>query len=198
MINLMPSDIKKDRAYGRSNVILLRWTYQISAAFVLLILALLSGYSFMVSAQKSVKNNKSTVESAIKNEKLDQTETEYNAFASNVKTVTQILSKQVLYSSLLQQIGSVTPSGATLSSVSISSSANALDLNFNITSADIAPILQLNLQDEKNQLFQKADIIQVNCQQSSVSGTEKCTAQLKAEYKKDAKFLFINTIGASK
>lgn len=196
MINLMPSTIKTERSYGRSNVILMRWTFQISVAFVILTIVLLSGYSFMVSAQKSVNANKSKVEESIKSEKLDTTEKEYDAFSSNVQTVTQILSKQVLYSSLLQQIGSVTPLGATLSSISISSTSNALDLNFNISSADVAPILQLNLQDEKNQLFQKADIIQVNCQQSN--GVDKCTAQLKAEYRKDAKFLFINTIGVTK
>lgn len=196
MINLMPKDIKQDRAYGRSNVLLLKWTSQIAVAYILLIIALISGYSFMVSAQRSVNNSKKRVEETIKNEKLDQTEKEYSSFASNVKTVTQILSKQLIYSSLLQQIGSVTPNGATLSSVSISSAANALDLNFNIASSDIAPIIQLNLQDEKNKLFQKADIIQVSCQQSNEA--EKCTTQLKAEYKKDAKFLFINTIGTPK
>lgn len=197
MINLLPPETKKDRYYGRKNMVLLKWIALSIVLFFMLILSIGIGLGIMNRAISNANINKQVLAMSISDDKLNETEQYYNEFLNNVKTVTQILSKQVLYSSLLQQIGKVTPPGANLNSVSISSTDNALDLNFTISSPDIAPILQLNLQDQKNKLFERADIIQVNCQQKE-KADNPCTAQLRAEYKKDAMFIFINTVGANK
>ena len=197
MINLMPIGIRKDREYGRKNAVLLKWLIQSATAMLLLLLFIIIGFGIMDKAQTAADSNKNAVSTSMSDEKLDETKKAYAEFSSNLKTVTQILSKQVIYSSLIKQIGSVTPPGASLNTISIASSDNALDLNFTIKSSDIAPVLQLNLQDIKNKLFEKADIIQVNCTQADDS-TSKCSAQLRAAYRKDAAFLFINTLGASK
>lgn len=193
MINLMPNDIKSKRSYGRKNILLLKWTTQAIILFTLLLLTIILGLNTIYSSQKSALNEKTKLENKYTTEKYEETQKSYNEFNSNLTTTTQILSKQILYSSLLQKIGSVIPPGATLNSISIASTDNALDLNFNISSSALAPIVQINLQDEKNNLFEKADIIQVSCQQDQAN-TEKCTTQLKAQYKKDAVFLFINTL----
>lgn len=194
MINLMPQEITRDRKYGRKNILLFRWLMQTAIAFVLLCLSVFIGLGVLHRSQDSVYKNKQSLLSKISEEKLDDTQKSYKEFSDNLNTVTQILSKQILYSLLLQKIGSVIPPGTTLNSISIASTDNALDLNFNINNSSLAPIIQINLQDERNKLFEKADIIQVTCQQTD----EKCTAQLKAQYKKDAVFLFINTIGDKK
>lgn len=197
MINLMPSKIKINRSYGRKNVQLLRLAIQSVMLFVLLLMVIFVGLNVIHTAQDNANDEKTTLENKYTSEKLNEVQKTYEEFASNLNTVTQILSKQILYSSLLQKIGSVIPPGATLNSVSLASTDNALDMNFSITSSTLAPIIQINLQDEKNNLFEKADIIQVSCQQDNLN-IEKCTAQLKAQYKKDAIFLFINTIGNAK
>lgn len=197
MINLLPPETKKDRYYGRKNVVLLKWISLSLVLFIMLIASIGIGLGIMNRAISNANINKQVLATSISDDKLNETEQSYNEFLNNVKTVTQILSKQVLYSSLLQQIGKVTPPGANLNSVSISSTDNALNLNFTINSPDIAPILQLNLQDQKNKLFERADIIQVNCQQKEKTDNP-CTAQLRAEYKKDAMFIFINTVGGNK
>jgi hypothetical protein len=190
----MPSNIKINRSYGRKNIQLLRLAIQSVMLFILLLIVIFIGLNVIYTAQDNSKNEKVNLEKKYTSEKLDEVQKTYEEFASNLNTVTQILSKQILYSSLLQKIGSVIPPGATLNSVSLASTDNALDMNFSIIDSALAPIIQVNLQDEKNNLFEKADIIQVSCQQDSLS-SEKCTAQLKAQYKKDAVFLFINTIG---
>jgi len=197
MINLLPTGTKDERLYGRKNVLLIRLIGLSLTLFMVLITTIIISIIIMDKAISTANSNKQALDISISDNKLDETEKAYNDFLSNVKTVTQILSKQVLYSSLLQQIGQVTPPGANLNSVSISSTDNALDLNFTISRPDIAPILQLNLQDQKNKLFERADIIQVNCQQKE-QNVSPCTAQLKAEYRKDAMFLFINTVGSKK
>lgn len=193
----MPTDIKTRRAYARKNFVILRWTVQALLFLLILLVTALLGLNTINTSLKSVENDKNTIRNKLNSENLIEIQKSYNDYLNNLNTVTQILSKQILYSSLLQKIGSVIPPGATLNSINLSSTDNALELNFNISSSNLAPIIQVNLQDEKNELFEKADIIQVNCQQGQ-SNTDSCTTQLKAKYKKDAVFIFINTIGDKK
>lgn len=193
MINLTPSDIKQDRYYRRNNLRYFRWISQSILMLLILNVFLAAGYGLILARQDQLDEKKASLNKEINDLNRGEVESKYTSFVTNINTITQILSKQILYSDLIKQIGSVTPSGATLNSVSISSKDNALDLNFKISSQDIAPIIQLNLEDEKNNLFSKADIVQLNCPTSST-----CTTQLKAEYKKDFPYLFINTLGSKK
>lgn len=193
MINLTPIDMKQDRHYRRNNLLFLRWITQSTLMLLLLIVSVVAGFGLISGQQKRLDKEKELLNKEISDLKLSEIESSYSGFVANVDTVTQILSKQILYSDLIKQIGSVTPSGAILNSISISSKDNALDLNFKIDAQDIAPIIQLNLEDEKNNLFSKADIVQLNCPTTST-----CTAQLKAEYKKDFPYLFVNTLGGQK
>ena len=199
MINLLPPEVKTMRLYGRRNRTLMRWSAFCLAAMAGLIIIVGGGFFFITQSEKSAQRSKAQVEEAIKAAKLDEVEKQYAAFSSNLKTVTQILSKQILFSDLVQKIGSVIPSGVTLNSVSLSDADNALTLDFKLPNPGLAPTLQVNLENEKNELFEKADILQVSCTTDSVTKVQSCTAQVRALYRKDAKFLFLNSIaGVSK
>lgn len=193
MIDLLPSSIKTSRAFGRKNGRLLR----LNAALLLAVFGILvigaTGYFFINYATVSATETKKRAEELIASTELDKASKEYKAFSNNLKTVVQILNNQILFSKLLQQIGGVTPIGATLNSISLSGSDSALDLDFSTTSSNIAPTIQVNLEDPQNQLFEKADIVQVNCTTDS-DGSEDCNVQLRALFKKDAKFLFLNSV----
>lgn len=193
MIDLLPVEIKKSRAYGRLNRTLLRWNALCSAAILGVLLIGGTGYFFINNAALSAADVKLETEKSIEKAKLSDVEANYAAFANNLKTVVQILSSQVLFSELLQQIGGVTPSGATLNTVSLSDTDNALDLDFTTSSTSLAATIQVNLEDPKNELFEKADIIQVSCSTSG-GGVESCNVQLRALFKEDAKFLFLNLV----
>lgn len=193
MIDLLPTDIKKSRAYGRRNSKLLRWNILCVLGVLGILIIAGTGYFFVNNATLSAAEVKKQTEEAIKTAKLDEAEQEYETFSNNLKTVVQILSSQVLFSELLQQIGSVTPTGVTLNSVSLADSDNALDLSFTATAASLAPTIQVNLEDPRNELFEKADIIQVSCQ-TDEEDNEECGVQLRALFKADAKFLFLNSV----
>lgn len=193
MIDLLPGEVKKSRMYGRRNGLLLRWNLLFSIAIVGILAIIGTGYFFINNAAISATEVRSETEAAIKTAKLDEVEEDYTTFSNNLKTVVQILSSQVLFSELLQQIGGVTPSGATLNSVSLSDSDNALDLSFTTSSASLAPTVQVNLEDPENELFEKADIILVSCQ-TDEDGLEACNVQLRALFREDAKFLFLNSV----
>lgn len=193
MIDLLPSDMKRSRTYGRRNNLLLRWNLLCLLGIIGLTVIGGAGYFFINNATLSAEKVKTQTEESIRSAKLDEAEANYTSFSNNLKTVVQILNSQVLFSELLQQIGSVTPSGTTLNSVSLTDSDNALDLSFTTSSASLAPTIQVNLEDKRNKLFEKADIIQVSCQIDS-SGSEGCGVQLRALFRSDAKFLFLNSV----
>ncbi len=195
MIDLLPNSIKQDRNYGRRNNVLLRWNISCLLAILGILTIGATGYFFINNATKSAAASKAQTEESIADAKLSEVEAEYKTFSSNLKTVVQILSDQVLFSELLQQIGGVTPTGATLNSISLSDTDNALDLDFTTTAASIAPTIQVNLEDPTNELFDKADIIQVTCQ-TGTDGKDSCNVQLRALFKEDAKFLFLNSVSA--
>lgn len=193
MIDLLPNDIKISRIYGRRNGLLLRWNLLCLMALLGILIVAGTGYFFINNSALSAAEVKSKTEATIKSTKLDEVEANYTTFSNNLKTVVQILSSQVLFSKLLQQIGGVTPAGATLNSVSLSDSDNALDLNFTTSSAGLAPTIQVNLEDPDNDLFEKADIIQVSCQ-TDADDEETCGVGLRALFKTDANFLFLNSV----
>lgn len=193
MIDLLPNDVKSSRMYGRRNRLLARWNFYLFLAIAAILAIIGAGYFFINNATLSAADVKTKTEDSIKAADLSNIEKEYETFTSNLKTVVQILNNQVLFSELLQQIGGVTPTGAILNTVSLSDSDNALDLNFTTTSASIAAQIQVNLEDPTNELFEKADIIQVACYINS-DDKEECSVQLRALFKEDAKFLFLNSV----
>lgn len=200
MINLLPPDIKSMRLYGRRNITLLRWSSFCLAAMVGLTVIVAGGYIYITQAEKSAEKSKAQTEESIKLAKLDDVEKQYASFSSNLKTVTQILSKQVLFSDLIQKIGSVIPSGVTLNGVSLTDTDNALNLDFKVANPGLAATLQVNLEDQKNELFEKADLLNVACSPDATTKLQVCTVQVRALYRKDAKFLFLNSVssGATK
>lgn len=193
MINLLPPEVKEMRSYGRRNVLLVRWSLICLGAALLLVGIAGAGYFFITNAEKAAAEAKQQTEKAIETAKLDEVSKQFDAFSGNLKTVTQILSKQVLFSQLIRQIGSVTPAGATLNSVSLSDADNALNLDFKVPTSDLAATIQVNLEDEKNGLFEKADIIQVSCI-TDANKQQSCTVSVRALYRKDANFLFLNSV----
>lgn len=193
MINLLPPDIKEARVYGRRNRGLMRWCI-ICFMGILGIGAVAGvGYFYINNAETSARNIKNQNEAVTQSKGFIETEKTYASFTSNLKTVVQILNKQILFSDLIQKVGAVTPPGARLSSMSLTNTDNALDLNFIVEESSIAPVVQLNLEDPKNELFEKADIVRVTCEGSIESND--CTVQVRALYRTNAQFLFLNSVG---
>lgn len=151
------------------------------------------GYFYINNAETSARNIKNQNEAVTQSKGFIETEKTYASFTSNLKTVVQILNKQILFSDLIQKVGAVTPPGARLSSMSLTNTDNALDLNFIVEESSIAPVVQLNLEDPKNELFEKADIVRVTCEGSIESND--CTVQVRALYRTNAQFLFLNSVG---
>ena len=154
------------------------------------------GSFYIDSSKNRLSDSIADTQNTITTQKLDETQKEAENISGGVKLIVQVLSKEVLFSKLLQQIGTLMPSGATLSDVQLSSKIDgALDLTANAVSQQAATQVQLNLQDTKNNLFDKVDVISVTCADKAASTSSdpryKCQIVLRAQFKTGAGVTFL-------
>lgn len=195
IINLLPPDRKQDYAYAIRNTSLRRWVSAL--LFGVVGLGLIATYG-LVTIQKSVNDydhKVATTQKALTQQKLTQTENQVKDITNNLKLVTNVLSKEVLFSKLLQRIATVTPKGAILTNLQITQGTNALDLSAQASNYSTASQLQVNLADPDNQIFSKADLVSISCNAKSSDSRYPCSVQVRALFAANNPFLFINSKG---
>jgi hypothetical protein len=201
MINLIPSHVKEDIVYGRRNRLVLRW--------IIAVLLVIAGVGLMtVFGQFYINKNVHSLEAAAKitqdrisAQNLQSTQQDIQTLSNNFKTVTLLLSKQLIFSKLFIKIGSIIPNGAILSGITLTTNNSSLDLNIIATTRDSATQSFINISDKSNGLFDKADLLSVNCtiKTSGASETDSkypCTAMIKVSIKTDSSFYFLNSISS--
>lgn len=193
MINLLPPAVKDEYRYGVRNVALLRWV----AAFLVALLGLgvIATYG-LVTMQRSTESYNAQVAAAqatLDRENLKGTETQVKDITANLKLVVQVLSKEVLFSKLLKQMAVVIPPNAALNGLNISQTTGAIDITAVASDYQTATQVQVNLQDPKNQIFSKADIIGISCSTAGSNPKYPCTVQIRALFSSNNPYLFINT-----
>jgi hypothetical protein len=198
MINLMPPEAKSAILYARRNSRLLHWTVGSLFIIVAMMATVILGGFYIDSAKNSLASSIEITKETITEQKLDQTKQEAEELSQGVKLVVQILSKEVLFSKLIQQLGSLMPEGATLGDIQLSNKVNgALDLTANAVDYQSATQVQVNLEDPSNNLFEKVDTTSINCNEGTSSTTTtvntryKCQIMIKALFDKDAAVTFL-------
>lgn len=199
MINLLPDVVKEEIVFGRRNLVLRRW---ILLVFIVVIGVGAMGVIGNMYINKNIKTMQSVAEitqARISSQNLESTQNDIKNLSNNFKTVTQLLSKQLLFSKLFVKIGGIIPNGAILSGITINDINSALDLNIASLTKDAANQSFINISDTKNGLFDKADLISINCSASTEKITTKypCTANIKVVMKADSSFYFLNSITGS-
>lgn len=109
--------------------------------------------------------------------------------SNNLNLVVQVLSKEVLFSELLQQLTTLMPASTNLTSLSISQTQGAIDITAAAKDYASAAQIQVNLTDANNRLFSKADIVSISC---SGTGSYPCSIELRALFSADSSYMFIN------
>lgn len=201
MINLLPPEVKSHYRYARHNTTLRRWAFSTTFALVGLLVIGAIGYLYMMQISSSYDKQIRTSTTALQAQNLAQTQTQVKDISSSLKLAVQVLSKEVLFSQLLRQLGSLTPANAALSGFSINQADSAIDITAKATDYNAATQLQVNLSDPNNKIFSKADIVSINCasgnatsssQTSAADSKYPCTATIRALLSNDTQFLFIN------
>jgi hypothetical protein len=190
MINLLPPELKSSYVYARRNVALRRWVVIVLIA--LLGLAAIGTYGLVALQQSDTNYNKQSIalQDQLDREHVNQTKKRVQDISSSLKLTVKVLSNEVLFSKLIKQIGAAMPNGAVLADLKISTADNALDLTADATNYTTATQVQVNMADPKNQIFSKADIINIKCD-STVPGYP-CSVTLRTLFGDNSPFLFIN------
>ncbi len=194
MINLLSPESRESILYARRNTILIRWMLALILGLFIIGIIVIFGHLFI---SRSIVDYQTRVDEAqlqLKINKVDDTQKKVEDISSSLKLVVQVLGREVLFSKLIQQIGSAMPPGSSLAGLSINKTQGGIDLNAVAKDYQTATQVQLNMQDQKNKIFVQADIINISCNTTSASDpTYPCQVSLRALFAKDNPFLFIRT-----
>jgi Tfp pilus assembly protein PilN len=190
MINLLPTNERENLMYARRNTKLFRACIAIGIVILVMLFTWGAGYFYLSSTVKSYNKDVEQKRASLQAQKLEETETRIEDFTGSLKLIEQVLSKQILFSELFQQIGAIMPQGTVLSSMEISKVEGGIDLVAKARNYNDGTQVQVNLEDPENKLFSKVDIIAVSC--NDAGSTYPCTVTLRALFAPNNPFLFIN------
>lgn len=191
MINLSPYDHKKSIKYARRNTILLKWLSGLFAILTLTVVTLGIGQAYLKSESKKYATANANIEKELKDKDLEGTLKTVGNISGNLKLIVQVLSKQIIFSELIKQVGAVMPENSVLSDIEISKVEGGIDLTADARDQNTATQVQVNLADPYNKLFDKVDIVSVNCD-STTNPEYPCKVILRALFTKNNPFSFTN------
>ena len=191
MINLLPTRVKEDFLYARRNTVLSGWTTALIIALFGTILIAGAGFLYL---EQSISNQRKSVDLARANlnaKELADTQKSVEEISTNTKLATQVLSKEVLFSELLAQLGAALPADTALTQLKIDQVQGGISLTASASDITSATQIQVNLQDPGNKIFEKADIESIDCAEPAPEQIYPCTVQIRALFAKDNPFLYI-------
>jgi Tfp pilus assembly protein PilN len=183
MINLLPDAVKQDVRYAKLNVTVLQYTILIILISISLVAILLFGVSVVSSDEQALQENIEDKQAILTT--LQPTIDEAKDLETAINTIGALFEREVSFSELLQDIGSVIPEGASLSSLSLTGNEEEpLLITAEVSTQATAAILRENL--EKSDLFSGADIQSISVAGISESGnptsyTATLVTQLESE-----------------
>lgn len=194
MINLLPPEIKEEYIYGRRNITLRRYAITLGFGLIGTLCVVAAG---LLVTQKSIDSSSTSIaqtQTDLKKQNIDGIKAQAQEITDNVKLAGNVLSREVLFSKLVTQIGAVTPKNIVLTNLSITQLGGAIDIKASATDINTATQLQVNLQDPANRIFTKADIQNISCTDPVIIGGKPypCNISIRALFAKDNPFLFIN------
>lgn len=196
MINLLPPEVKSSYHYARRNVGLRRWVVIFIVSFVGL--AALGTYGLLTLQQQTVTINKkiTSSETLFQKEKFATTQKQVADISNSFKLVVNVLKQEVLFSELLKQMGRAMPTNSKLTGLTIVQTRGAIGITAIATDYKTATQVQVNLADPANKIFNKADIVGINCGTANALNPKyPCTINIQALFGDNNPFLFINDGG---
>lgn len=198
MINLLPPETKQSILFARRNQQLVHWLIAATFGVIGIGVVISTGKVYTSYLANSYKKIVEQEKQQLASQNLVQTQKKIEDISNSTKLVSQVLSREVLFSKLLTGIGSVMPPGASLQNLSISSKLDGgIDLQVVATDYQTATQVQVNLQDRRNNIFDKADIVNIACT-ATVTAQNKypCQVTLRATFVKNSPYIFANTTGS--
>lgn len=119
-----------------------------------------------------------------KNNNLGATRQEIKEAQSNISLANKVMSQNVKFSQIIQQINSSVPRGVKLGGLTINKNQGAVDITATAPDYNSATQLQINLSSKSNSVFSKADIVNINCG-NNASKSNGCAVTVRALFSKN-------------
>ena len=175
-------------------MVLRKWVVAFLVAFVGL--GALATYGLLTMQQSTSQYNDqiAATEKKFKEEDSTATQQRVKDISNNFKLAVKVLSQEVLFSKLIQQIAITIPYNADLTGLNINQVKGGIDISADAIDYRTATQVQVNLSDPNNKIFSKADIVSITCDNSGNSGSAyPCTVNIRALFAPNNPFLFINS-----
>lgn len=117
MINLLPTEYKRDIRAGRANRLLAR--YSLLTLLAILVLVIIMGLTWLLLSNIRQENQAKIDESEASTVSLANDIAEVNKFKSNLSVAKQILGQEVNYSAIILRYASAIPHGAIIDHIEL-------------------------------------------------------------------------------
>lgn len=196
MINLLPHDLKTDIVFARRNSRLRTWIIVSIIALGGVCAIVGGGVLYLQQTTKDYSKQLELSTQHLQDQKVEETQKRVAEISSNTNLTVQVLSREILFSKLIRKIGSTLPAGTALQSLQIDTIQGGIQLNAGATDFNSGTQIQVNLQDPKNGVFEKADINSIDCggtvsKDPATGSLFTCKVDLKALFSKNNDYVYI-------
>ena len=191
MINLIPTETRTDTIYARRNSAMLKWAFALVAGLLGVGLIVGAGMIYLTQTTNDQQKKLQNAEASLNSQNITDTQKKIDEISNNVKLTTSVLSREILFSKLLRQLGATLPANTSLQELQIDKLQGALSLIALSKDINSGTQVQVNLQDPKNQIFDKADIESITCTPDNLTAIYPCKVQIKALFLKNNPYLYI-------
>lgn len=191
MINLIPPAHKESVAFARRNSRLIG----VMAGILVAVLgaAIITGGSLFYLKQDVAGVNQSIAQSKenLKNQEESATLERAKELNDNLNLAVDVLSNEVLFSELLREIGEIMPTGTVLEGISLTNQVFGLGIDLEIGARDYetGSRAYVNINDNSNKIFEKADLVNITCDNTVRGSDYPCYASIRALFAKDNPFM---------
>ena len=189
MINLLPSEEKLSLSYARKNAVLIKWVISLFGACIGLIFIIFAGQLYINQSISSIEDDTNQAQQRLEEQNITATQSRVSEISDTLNLVVQVLSRQVMFSDLIRQVGAAIPPGAVLTNLNINEIEGGIDLAADTTDYNTATQVQVNLEDPSNRIFASADILNIRCDIDDE--TYPCRITMRALFGENSQFLLI-------
>jgi len=189
MINLLPPSYRQSLKANRSSTLMKRWLVLTWLAVFGLIIILASGWFYINQQSKNLTQSINSTQTLLNNADLAKTQKDAKNLTNNIKTINKVLSSEIRFSDLIQDIGSVIPPHTILDSLTLSQVNGAIDLSAKAKDYASAAQIAVNLSDPANKIFSKVDIVSVSC--ANTATQYPCSGVYRALFNKSTQSRYL-------
>lgn len=198
MINLLPPEYKQTLFYSKRNRTMSRWVIALLVALIFSLVIVGVGWVYLDQSIKSETKSVEETEVALKEQDIDETTNQIDEISNNTKLVLDVLSREILFSKLIKQLGAALPAGTALESLTLVELEGGITIQAKATDFNSASQIQVNLTDPQNKIFKQADIESITCNETSQENSEEsdgypCTVRLKALFDNNTEYIYIGS-----